>query len=691
MKRRGLFLLTLLMLVMAGMTCIPEHKAYAATGPAYVYSVEYYDENIIVYNNGNSKIYFATDVEAARGNWSVVPADTGKFTMIDFSWLQASSESILVIKGDANETQSRVMITRKPARLSVTINYANLDSLAASDSIASVVNIQATVGTGAKPIIFDDLEWKKGNYGQWTSTSSLTAGMLQKLLVRGTNIFFRIRAVDDYVGMTMNGTPVNLNQNRALGITGGIRAYENMAVTYGSDYPDGTDGRRCSDELRLKLPKRADTMVSGVDGSKFTAAIPFGKEYRVTVNYSDNTTGKSGWTKVTDRSVRTLPLATLANAVTPRKMDVNNNPIVYDGMTVAFPSMLIEVRNSATSNAASSNTTEIALPAQRTLTKAIKTDIPDATVPQDASDIYVNYFGDKYIILTIPAATADLPYEYCITKPGDILNLNYASWTSVTKGTDVKIQASRAVDNATLYVRQKEIKSKKATRTAAAVSYKLASTYVSHKISYMSVPLVTKSNLTYVKGYSGSPVTITVQLNASGKTGFESVIKSIKLGTKDIGFTTTIAPHPSDSSISMMTITLKSDSLSSMTNCTNRALTITFAGGTTDRTSVKLTIKNPTQAGSLTLSAVKGDTAGTTKISVVSPLGAGNSWVYTIDDAAVTGKYSDDVLPQDKGTAYTTGSEITVAVNKYVTIYELNATRNIVKYKSVQITSDNLK
>ena len=59
--------------------------AYGASSVT-IDTVDYKEENIIVNNKGNSRIYFATENEAARNSWEVIPADDNEddTTSIDF-------------------------------------------------------------------------------------------------------------------------------------------------------------------------------------------------------------------------------------------------------------------------------------------------------------------------------------------------------------------------------------------------------------------------------------------------------------------------------------------------------------------------------------------------------------------------------------------------------------------------------
>lgn len=675
-KRNLLHLLSFLTIIIIGGIYFPPHTAFAASA-VQVAAVEYYDDDIVVFNNGNTKIYYALDTDAAKEDWEVIPADSGTFTTIDTSWINDTTENVLMIKGDKVSTKTRAVLKQKPSKLNITINYTKIENLASTDTIGSLLNIMSTEGNGDNPINYSDLEWRKGDNGKWRDTASLTRSLIEKYLVRGTYLYFRIRAVDDCVSVTSGGTAIDLNSNRVNGIDGGIGAYEGLSgVTFGSNYPDGMDGRRFSDPFKLKVTKKADSLAYNTDGEKFTVKIKYGKEYRVTANYSDKKQGVSDWIQITDKSTTEKNLEDILKEVSPLQYDADANAIDFNGTTTAFPDMNIQVRDFATAKSSPSQISEIAIDKQRQLTKDIQVGKVDSSVTQTDNDIYVYYFGNKYILLTIPNATSDNPYEYCVVKDGYSFDLKKVTWYAVTKGTSVKLLLSRAPQNATIYVRQKTIKSDPVT---------LASTYVKLKLNYPSIPVVTPQTITHIKAYSDAPE-IKVQLNESGKVPFETVVKSVKLGSKEIGFKTSIDPSTTDPNISIMTITLSKDDLNALAVCSSRALTITFENGIVDKTSVKLTVQTSMESGQLTLSGDTGTASGTAKVSVVSSLSSGNTWVYVTGSSKVAGTKVNDILASDQGKAFTSGMNITVKDGDIVTVYEIDAKRHIMKVGNLTIT-----
>ncbi len=650
-------------LLFSGLFFLQGGIAFAAevAAPVTVNTVDYEEEEIVLNNNGNTKIYFATEIDAAKEIWEVMPADDGATTRLDFSWVSASMENILKIKGgdDPSASQVRIVLPQRTTKLDITINYANINSLPKNAPIASLLNIMTTAGTGANPITFDDLEWKKGEGGKWKDIDLLTVAQLEKYQIKGTDLYFRISAVNDETWVDAGG------------------------VTH---YPDGYYGRRSSAEVKVKIARKATAIVVGIDGIRFTADIRYGKEYRVQIGAN-----KTDWIKVTDRTVKKLSLTDIAKSL----------GYEYDGITDPFPAMFLEIRDYATSKTAASKITEIDLGEQTdlsTVSDIVRGKAP-ANAPATNTDIYVSYSGNKTLVVAIPSASVKNPFEYTVVKPGEDFDVTKAVWSSITKGTDVKILGSKAVDGGRLYIRQKEIKSKEATKTVDAVGYKLASTVLTYDIKYPSIPVVEKDSFTYVKVLSlaSNQVEFDVKLNSVGRDAYETKINTIKLGTRTIDFEQEILPaiteeNPFDTDVEYtLRVKLKQESLETMPSSASRALAITFANGSVDKTSVKLTIKNPTLAAALTVTPLKGSAAGMTKVNIVSSTGAGNAYAYLITSASMEGRvYTDDFISNHAGaTSYTPGADIAVTEGSYLTIIEYNTTAgHFVKYKSIPVTID---
>jgi len=634
--------------LIAGLYIVPIHIAYAAgesADPVRVKAVEYSEEQILVYNNDNSKIYYATELDAAKENWGVVDAETGGVTMIDFSWLSSAAEHVIVIRGDKNATWSRVKIGKKPSKLSVTIDYSKMEELkkqTPDSSIAAMVNIMSDVGTGANPIKFDDLEWRKGAAGKWKDADELTISLFEKLLVNGTSLYFRIKAVDD------------------------------VHVSGSSVYPDGTKGRRCSGEVKVNVSKQSSAAGYTVDAGKFTVNIKYGKEYRVAIGNG----AFSDWVKVTDKSAKNVSLYEILSSV-------NYSPVENIGQTSAnpFPKMTIEIRDYASAKAPASKVSTITMDAQRILEQSAAGSSSLAA----NEEIYVSYSGNKYLLLRIPDASADYPFEYSIFKKGESFKPEKATWTAVTKGSEIKIPSSKAVDGGTLYVRMKEIKQKN-TGNKAFISVVLPSTYVKYEIKYPTMPSIQKNTFTFIKDFSGD---ISFEINL-GKEPYETVINNIKLGTRDIGFSTSTRTSGEDK---ILDVTLKKESLASLPICNNKYIYIYFGNGTVDKTSVRLTIQNAGKPAALTVSTAKGTNSGTMSFTMVSSKGVNNTWSYIISDADLDKVYTQHKIADV--TAQTPVSftdikvdNISVTANKYLIIFETDKNGYIINYKSIKITSD---
>jgi len=84
----------------------------------------------------------------------------------------------------------------------------------------------------------------------------------------------------------------------------------------------------------------------------------------------------------------------------------------------------------------------------------------------------------------------------------------------------------------------------------------------------------------------------------------------------------------------------------------------------------------------LTATIAAGTGTGNTKATVT--VGSGNTLAYSITDTAQTAL--QNAIPTGL-TAYTSGADIAITADKYLNLYELDATGHIVKFVSVQVTS----
>jgi hypothetical protein len=691
--KKQMLRLVLFFSAVLGLICYPEKKAFAAANEIQVIAVAYSDESIIVKNNGNSKIYFASEVEASRGNWDVIDSGPGEFSVIDFSYLSPNIDNILKIKGDKDNTPERIIIKRRPQKLAVSINYSTFDD---TTSIGELLNIQSSEGTGDKPITINDLEWKKGADGEWLDSVHLQTALLKRYLLKGTVLYFRVAALNDVAeyNETLPGYTLDDFRNDVGGYSykNSFEKLQNISIdpntlTFKS-FPDGTKGRRPGTEVRLKINKQASTPVVNVDGSKFKMAIKYGQEYRVSLD-GGNTYTTTNWFKVTDTLSKPILLSTILSNAT-------GGTDTSDGLTDSFPAMTIDVREYATEKAASSRIVTNNIPAQR----VIPSSVVEGTPTTADNNIYVSYNGNKNVVVTIPYATTDRPYEYTVVKAGSTLDPERASWSAITKNTPVKIASTKALDGSTLYFRQKEIKYKAATSSQAQVDFQLASTYATFKVNYPSLPVAPKKTYVYTKGYSGD-IEIVVKLNEKDRVPFENHVKAVKLGTKDIPFTqvpdVTLTPTTFDPSVeNYLTIRLTGTELAKMANCTARTIAIYYDNGTVDKATTKLTIKNPTDAGLLLVDTpIKGASPNTTIVNVRSTIPSTNRVVYNFSSDRITGKKCEDTVDGSYLTLDPTGViDTTGRANQWLTVYEVTIPTApgdpsyIVRYYSVQLTAD---
>lgn len=642
-----------LFLVFLGILLGQKQIAYAAN-PVTITTVDYEEEEIVIKNNGNTRIFFAIETDAVKDKWDVMKADEGETSRLDFSWTSGSVDNVIFIKGEdtksGNDTikaeQKRVVLHKRTSKLDLSINYTIMNTLTKDDSIAPMINIMTTQGNGKVPIYFDDLEWKKGESGKWKTINTLTVGQLEKYQIKGTDLYFRIMAIND---VTSN--------------------------------PDGSNGRRASSETKIKIAKKAASTAVGIDGNKFAAKIKYGQEYRVTIG-----SVTKGWIKVQNRSVKNIPLTDI--------MKLFGDTSDGYGYTKPFPEMTIEVRRYATNKAPASKITKELVPAQYIL--------PGDTIVTEApsnSQISITYSGTKHMIVTIPSASSANPYQYTIVKPGEDFNDKTASWSTISKSNPVKILSTKAIQGGTFYIRQKEIKYKKETRTAEKIDFRMASTLVSHEIRYPSVPVINPQSFTFIKGMDYEDIKFDIYLNTIGNIPYDTKIRSIKLGTKEIEFDQSVAPEiPTNvEEIKMneyvLSVTLKKESLEAMANSRSRALTITYENGI-DSSSIKLEVKNATPAILLTSVAEPGSAVGTTKIKFTGDKDSGNSYFYYFSDTPVDKLYKEGykkIFSTHELKPYTTEEDIETGAG-YIIMMEVNPiSKTIVKYRSLEITANEIK
>ena len=301
----------------------------------------------------------------------------------------------------------------------------------------------------------------------------------------------------------------------------------------------------------------------------------------------------------------------------------------------------------------------------------------------------MSYNGSSGISITIPSASVDNPYQYCVVKPNEVFDTAKVTWYTISKGTAVKVLASRAVEDSQIYIRQKEIKSKKATNTSSAV-VELASTCVTYKVEYPAVPKVEVKDFTFVKGVTDD-LSFNIKLNKAGRLPFETKIKSIKLGAREIEFsTTTDLVEPLNPNVEYnINVTLSKDVLNNLPNSYSRALTITFENGLVDKTSVKLAIKSPTAAATLSTAVTKGKKAGTTSVRVTNSLRQGCELVYTITSTKVEGIHTENIITD--GIKFVQQEDIAVTTGDYLTVYEINSTtKKVERYRCILITASQI-
>lgn len=91
------------------------------------------------------------------------------------------------------------------------------------------------------------------------------------------------------------------------------------------------------------------------------------------------------------------------------------------------------------------------------------------------------------------------------------------------------------------------------------------------------------------------------------------------------------------------------------------------------------------ELGSLTVASAAGTKSGDTKITVTEALGAGNVHKYKVDTIAPAPLYGDEADSTWK--ALTSGTDITAATGKNITVVECNAKGFILKSGTSEVTA----
>lgn len=659
-------------------------------------TVNYDSEDITVSSDYQAKAIYYTDKYDAKyptkTEWDSVATKTSgskKTATFDISWMK-KTEDIIYIKSDAdNAVVYPVQVNgqdttfyayfsgsdsvRIPKKSTTETKLTNANSI--SDLNSGYVYF--TTGRGDTVAQFSDIskiEWKKGTTGKWNDTNTLT---LSSFINKGAVLYFRIKGTD----------------STALTLKDGVYV---------------TDGNRASREVKVTIARVANAPSVKVDGTKYTIGLKAGMEYRI---------GNGAWINVSDvhgdakGKVGSITLFDLHKEYTSPESNVNAGFSTDKGLTVS-------VRTAASDKRIASKVVNVeVLPTEDTKTV---TGLGDADDSNDLLKVAYQKGFDVTSGLTI-TNTSKYAYQVAVVNKTDanimtndaldqakIAKNTKISWVTVKAATfdDAGTKVKRAgvgkisdskydeieLGNRIILYRLAAIKED--TKTSD-VEFRVAS-----KTEQLSLPAAAAQAIA-ITGVDGAPASTTdnvVTVNVTGKdvaTTFD-LIATLSNPSTEAGATPKIISVTSaDASASSVTAPTgvkiaANGKLTSTGGKIKISLSKSLAADSTSYWKVtaegatiyiKLIVTAPAaNAGKLAVTLDKGTATGKTKVTATA--GSGNTLKYAVGDEEVTGVKVGDAVT---GTELTTGTEVDVTVNKYLTVYEVDGNGKAVNFNSTKV------
>ena len=416
--------------LMTGNRTAPLAAGGATKLPDSSIQVNYEYETMEITAGSNKAIYFAESPTAL--NWEEVPIVGGK-AIFDISWVKPSTTTRLYLKGDVDS-----IVTARYIEAEENLTCTFVGDLSAAD-VVDIATWRTTYaqyknfsnetgyllffikknGVGTAYFNLADIEWKKGDTGNWRDFSELN---LTQMRAKGGNLLFRIKAVNDTATQK---------------------------------------GKRFSSTVKLSLQKIAAGPVVTVNSSSMTASLKNGMEYSLNKKdwflipvYEKKATSDA--LRVPVKSFDVLPTTNVrASAIAvPLLMNIAANQrfdatfvsahasdyqtVLDDGGNVAGVKLF--VRTAASTKKAASKVTELVIP--------FAGGTPDLT-----NDVELTYqqtkTGTSGIALTNKTTSAaPVDYQYAIVADPDNMTaeeLSLVTWSSLKTGKTVKVGSTKAV------------------------------------------------------------------------------------------------------------------------------------------------------------------------------------------------------------------------------------------------------
>ena len=228
--------------------------------PVKVHSIDYDDlwlyvdpgDNGMVYYSDKSKKVWSDALQAEKSSDAVrTSGDTGLFC-IDISWIKATSQGKICLRGDLNEEIVEVDLPARESKYKVKFDKKN-GTLTFTNKPNGATHFQwrkATSYTWSAPIPIEDAL----KDGSGTEKRSDFCEELEKLRVSGASIYVRI-----------------------VGKDGGYPATQTAAD--GTSTPTLDVGQRPGKEIKISITKRANAPKIKINGSKLTVNSTTSMEY----------------------------------------------------------------------------------------------------------------------------------------------------------------------------------------------------------------------------------------------------------------------------------------------------------------------------------------------------------------------------------------------------------------------------
>ncbi|MDD3172592.1 MAG: hypothetical protein PHF63_02790 [Herbinix sp.] len=210
-------------------------------------------------------------------------------------------------------------------------------------------------------------------------------------------------------------------------------------------------------------------------------------------------------------------------------------------------------------------------------------------------------------------------------------------------------------------------------------------------VSNFAAPTITFTDVTVVyKKYIAIPANTSTKLGTiyvvPSTTDLDTTNTQAKLEALVTGKTAlkaTISNVATALSISTTPLTFTVDT------ATYKLVVVDKAGVLSSLSTGTITLNN-VNAPALSATAAKGTISGT---KVTATAGTGNSLRYKVSSTTNTAPKFYEAVDTDATTAYTSGTDITTVstTNKYLAIYEVNASGKVVKYKQFTLTATYIK